>query len=367
MRITRLELRDFRNCEHRVVQPNAALTVFVGPNASGKTNLMEAICVVATGSSFRRPRWDEVVRWGASEAAIGMQAEGESAPTDVRVRIDATGNRSWSVNGRVRRRAADATRIVPTISFTPDDLALVKGPAEQRRAGLDSLGEQLSVTYAALRRDYSRVVRHRNTLLKEGAPAESLAPWDEQLVVLGARLYVHRRRLASRIAQAASPIYARLAGGEGLGLGMEDRCGVGCAELAVGVDRDQAEEGIRNEIENRRTDERARGISLVGPHRDDIVFTIDGRNARSTASQGQQRTITLAWKLAEVEVVREVLRRAPVLLLDDVMSELDEVRRGALTDLVQQDIQTFITTTNTGYFDPDLLRSALVLPVGEGA
>ena len=366
MHITRLELRDFRNCEHRVLEPSESLTVLVGPNAAGKTNLIEAVALVATGTSFRRSRSDEVVRWGADGASVSMNAEGDGSRAEVHVTMTPEGTRSWRVNGTHRRRAADATRFVPVVWFTPDDLLLVKGPADQRRSGLDALGEQLSATYGALRRDYTRVVRHKNVLLRDGASPEDVAPWDEQLAVLGARLHVHRRRLARRIADAAGPVYAHLAGGEALGLSMADRCGIGCDDVAVEVEQASAEETLRAELDRRRPDERARKVALVGPHRDDIVFTINGREARSSASQGQQRTIALAWKLGEVAVVRDVLRTPPVLLLDDVMSELDESRRAALTDLVQRDVQTFITTTNTGYFDPGLLRSALVVPVEDG-
>lgn len=364
MHITRLELRDFRNCKHRVLEPSQSLTVLVGPNAAGKTNLIEAISLVATGTSFRKPKADDVVRWGADAASVSMDAEGDGSRVEVQVTTTAEGSRSWRVNGVHKRRATDATRFVPVVWFTPDDLLLVKGPADQRRSGLDGLGEQLSATYGALRRDYTRVVRHKNVLLRDGAPPDDVAPWDEQVAVLGARLHVHRRRLARRIADAASPVYAHLADGEALALTMADRCGIGCDDVSMEIEQADAEAVLRAELERRRSDERARKVALVGPHRDDIVFTIDGREARTSASQGQQRTIALAWKLGEVAVVRDVLRTPPVLLLDDVMSELDESRRAALTDLVQRDVQTFITTTNTGYFDPDLLRAALIVKVG---
>lgn len=364
MRITRLELKDFRNSVHRVLEPGEALTVFVGPNAAGKTNIIEAISVVATGASFRHPRWDEVVRWQADDALVAMVAEGEGSHVEVEMRTTADGTRSWRVNGLNKRRTADAVRFVPVVSFTPDDLLLVKGSAELRRAAVDSLGEQLSATYGALRRDYARVVRQRNALLRDEAASSELTPWDEQLVQLGGRLHTHRRSLVRKVIEAAAPVYAHLSDGEMLTSRLADRCGVGCDDISVEVERQQAEDALRSELDRRRADERTRRVSLVGPHRDDIIFEVDGRDARSYCSQGQQRTIALAWKLAEVSVVRDVLRRAPVLLLDDVMSELDETRRAALTDLVQRDIQTFVTTTNTGYFDPDLLRSALVVTVG---
>lgn len=364
MRISRLELRDFRSYPEWVVEPDSALTVFAGPNAVGKTNIIEAIQVVATGSSFRGSRWEDVVRWGEGQASVSMVADGEGSHAEVDLIVDAAGTRTWKVGGITRHRAAEATRFVPVVAFTPDDLALVKGPAEQRRSTLNTLGEQLSATYGALRRDYSRVIRQRNALLRDDGSPPTLEPWDAQLITLGARLHVHRRRLAGRILDAAAPIYAHLAGGESLDVHMCDGCGLGQGDLDDELEIARVEEALGTELARRRGDERARKVSLVGPHRDDVTFLINGRAARSYASQGQQRTISLAWKWAEVAVVTSVLSRTPVLLLDDVMSELDESRRGALTDLVQRDVQTFVTTTTTGYFDPTLLKRAQVVTLG---
>ena len=364
--ITSLELRDYRNYTQWALEPERALTVLVGPNASGKTNVVEAIQTVTTGTSFRSPQWSEVVRWGTTEARIAMSARGGRTHTNTELTVEAAGTRIWKVNGVRKRRVADATRLVPAVVFTPDDLLLVKGSAEQRRASLDALGEQLSVTYGALRRDYTRVVRQRNALLKDAGDLAAISVWDEQLVRLGARLHVHRRRLANRVMQAAAPVYGHLAAGETLGIRFCDRCGIENDDLAADVTRDEVEDALRAELTRRRDDELSRRVTLAGPHRDDITFLVEGKDARLVASQGQQRTIALAWKWAEVTVIQDVLRRTPVLLLDDVMSELDEARRHALTDLVQRDVQTFITTTNTGYFDGALLRAARVVEIGEG-
>ena len=365
MRITRVHLSDFRNYKSWELDPNEALTVFVGPNAAGKTNIIEAIQIVCTGSSFRNPRWQDVIRWGAPQATLAVQAQGEAFHADVMVSVDASGGRTWRVGGVTKRRAADATRFVPVVVFTPEDLAMVKGAAEQRRSSVDSLGDQISLTYAALRRDYARVIRQRNALLKDEAPDDQIAPWDEQVISLGARLHVQRRRLVRRLAEAASPVYSQLGAGEGLTIRVAEWCGLGCDDPAADLKPAAVEEALRVELYRRRRDERQRRVSLAGPHRDDVEFLVEGRSARSYGSQGQQRTIALAWKWAEVAVVRDVLARTPVLLLDDVMSELDERRRGALTDLVQRDVQTFVTTTTTGYFDQALLKTAQVVKVGE--
>jgi DNA replication and repair protein RecF len=241
----------------------------------------------------------------------------------------------------------------------------VKGAADGRRREIDDLGEQLSATYGSLKREYDRVVRQRNRLLKADEVDRSQVDlWGERLVTLGSQLRVHRARLVGRLGKAAVPMHGRVCAGETLTVRYLK--GPLARRVPVGPDTDRAtqEDSLREEMEHRRGEEVARRVTLVGPHRDDIEFEIDGKPARSFASQGQQRTIVLSWKLAELAVVEEVTGGDAVLLLDDVMSELDATRRRALTAEVGERVQTFISTTNTGYFDDDLLRDALVVPVG---
>lgn len=361
MRITRLELRDFRNYTSLDVEPAPGLTVFAGPNASGKTNVIEAIQLVTSTRSFRRPRFEDLVRWGADEARVRLAAAEGERRLETELTVDSAGQRAYKVNGQSKRRHSEVAGLLPSVVFTPDDLEMVKGPAERRRSAIDDLGEQLSPVYGSLRRDYGRVVKHRNALLKEGAPAGEMDPWDHQVASLGARLVSHRYRLLERVMSAAAEDYAAMAAGEELGYTYADRCGLHTCDPG---DTDAVEEAIRAEIARRHQEERRRATTLAGPHRDDIVFSVGGRDARAFASQGQQRTVALAWKLAEVRVVGEVLRRDPVLLLDDVMSELDADRRASLSELVSTEIQTFVTTTNTSYFSSGMLERALVVPIG---
>lgn len=363
MRITRIEISDFRNYERFVIEPSPGLTIVVGPNAVGKTNVIEAIQMVTSAKSFRRPEMSELVRWGASAARIRLRAEEGARLLEIQLDIDAEGRRSYIVNGQARRKYSEVSGLLPSVVFTPDDLGMVKGPAERRRASVDDLGEQLSATYGSLRRDYGRAVRHRNTLLRDGIEGDALGVWSEQVAALGARLVIHRTGLLERIMVAASSRYAQMSGGETLGYSYDDRCG---SIKEYGSDASAVADTIRREMVRRSDEERRRAVTLVGPHRDDIVLQLDGRDARSFASQGQQRTIALAWKLAEVAVVEDVLRRKPILLLDDVMSELDAERRTALSEVISSEIQTVVTTTNTGYFTKEMLERSLLVPIGRG-
>lgn len=365
MRIQAIELVEFRNYERFLLEPSPSLTILVGPNAAGKTNLIEAVQLVTSAQSFRRPKFEDVVRWGCEEARVRLRAEGEGRLLETELSLDRAGRRTYRVNGQTKRRFHDVTGLLPSVVFTPDDIGMVKGPAERRRSAVDDLGEQLSSTYGALRRDYGRVVKHRNTLLKDGVWGADMEAWDDQLVTLGARLLSHRARLLRRIIDHAAAAYSRMAYGEELSHNYDDRCGLG--DEGSADDPVSAASALRDELRRRSAEERRRGVTLVGPHRDDISFFVGGKDAKAFASQGQQRTVALAWKLAEVEVVREVLRVDPVLLLDDVMSELDAERRTALAELIAGDIQTIVTTTNTGYFTPELLGRAAVVMIGGDA
>ena len=361
MKLRSLELRQFRNYDEFELKTPEELTILVGPNAAGKTNVIEAIQLLTAGRSFRRPQWGDLVEWGRDRASLKIKAEGEQRAAEVGLLVEAGGKHTYTVNGQAKRRLSEVVGIVPSVVFTPEDLDLVKGPAESRRDAIDSLGEQLSATFASLRKDYGRVLRSRNKLLREGAPDREIEPWSHQLVSFGSRLMVHRGRLLLRLGAKLTEKYAELAGGERLELSYDSNtCGV-----TEETEAERIAEEMQRELHRRAGEERARQVTLVGPHRDDISFEIAGRNARAFASQGQQRTAAISWKLAEVGVIEEVARKKPVLLLDDVMSELDEVRRRALTEVVQRDVQTFVTTTNIEYFEPELLERALVVRLGD--
>lgn len=354
---------DFRNCERIEIEPDPRLTILVGPNAAGKTNIVEAIQLVTAATSFRNPQWGELVRWEGDRARVSLTAGGDGRELRIVLDITPAGRRTYRVNGTVRRKLAEVTGILPSVLFTPDDLRMVKDSAERRRNALDLLGDQLSPAYASIRADYERALRQRNSLLKEeGAPAASLAAWTERLVELGSALAMHRMRLFERLAPVMSGVYGTLSGGERLEVKYHSSI---AGEMASSsADRTALEELFRMKLDERAAEEAARRSTAAGPHRDDVLFAVEGRDARTFASQGQQRSIALAWKLAEVHVVEEVTGGEPVLLLDDVMSELDEERRHALASFVGDRVQTFITTTNLGYFSERFVEDAKVVRLG---
>ncbi|MDR3687571.1 MAG: DNA replication/repair protein RecF [Coriobacteriia bacterium] len=354
--VTHLEFTDFRSYGRLELEPGPELTILVGPNATGKTNIIEGIELLTAAESFKRPAWSDVVRWGADEARLEMRAEGDGRVLDTVMYATCSGRRSYKVNGKTRKRVSEVAGIVPCVVFTPDDLRIVKDAAEKRRAAVDSVGDQLSPAYRGARVEFERILKHRNSLLREEMrDEEMLTLWTSRLAESGVAFSGHRRRLFERISTKMSEVYCTLSGGESLVASYEPswegRAGT------EGEPRDLMDRAI----ELRGREERARSTTLVGPHRDEISFAVDGRSARTFASQGQQRTIALAWKLAEVGVITEIGGQPPVLLLDDVMSELDEARRHALARFVGDAAQTFVTTTNIGYFEKELVDRALVV------
>jgi DNA replication and repair protein RecF len=356
--ISRVLLRDFRNFRELEVELGKHLTILVGPNGIGKTNVVGAIQLLTAGASFRRPSWTDLVRWGASEAAAKLEAESDlGTPRVVEMRANGSGRRSYTVGGNPVRRLADVRGSLPAVAFTPDDLRIVKDSPERRRAAIDDAGTQLSAAYAALRSEFDTVLRQRNALLKaDEADEAELEVWTDKLVEVGSRLSARRQALFDRIRRHAESTYSQLARDQSLRILYTQPWSLG--ETAGSEDPAGL---MRAALLRSRAEERARRSTVAGPHRDDMVFEVDGRDARSFASQGQQRSVALAWKIGEVRAISEIGGNDPVLLLDDVMSELDDMRRSQLGEVVRATTQTVLTTTDTEQLDGDLIAGARVV------
>jgi DNA replication and repair protein RecF len=354
--VTDVSLVDFRNFSSSEFRLSEGMNILVGPNAVGKTNTIEALQLMTAGESFRRPRPNELVRQGCETAKIASHITGDGRVIDVSCTISER-RRYFERNGK-HVLPRDIAGTLMSVLFNPDDLLFVKGSASYRRQEIDAFASQANKGYAKLLSTYTRSIRQRNRLLKEEHVDLSLLDaWDESISVGAAALLTSRIRLFRRICDHLTEAYQNIADGEGL------TCSYLC-NLGIdpeGKDKAEIAELMRERLSEMRQDEIRRQQTLVGPHLDDIAFSIEGRDARSFASQGQQRSIVLAWKMAEVEVSRDVTGSEPLLLLDDVMSELDAQRREAISRLVIDGIQTVVTTTNLGYFTDDLLRDANVI------
>lgn len=274
---------------------------------------------------------------------ISAQIEGDERLLEVALAVQ-EGKRTFSLNGKPKQ-IKSLRGLLPAIAFTPDDLELAKGSNSSRRNELDRLGVQLNANYHQLTSDFERILRQKNSLLKEGATSDMLASVNIVFAKVGEQLTNYRKALAERLAPKVKAHYEAISGGETFQL-----------EYVPSWEGD-----LLASIESAADKEQARGRALVGPNRDEVAMTIDGRDVTSFASQGQQRSVVLALKLAEAEVVEEVSHQLPIVLLDDVMSELDENRREALVDLLIRGKQTFITTANIDYFDDEMLNRAKIV------
>ena len=371
--IQSIAFHDFRSYDQLRLDSLGPLTVFVGPNAVGKTNIVEGIQLLTALASFRHPTIEQMVRHGAPVARLSAHMSDGSRELDVDLRLEGHTKR-YSLNGKAKK-TADLKGLVPSVTFTPDDLDLVKGSMSVRRKALDALGSQLSANYYLILKDYEKVLHYKNRLLKEEASEVMIDSIDEMLVTVGAQLSCYRASLFARLEPQIARRYGEIAGSaEKLRATYRPSWDDGRAGVASepGADRgeltrDAARTALEEALVGRRAEERARRRAVVGPHGDTISFSIDGMDATLYGSQGQQRSVVLACKLAEAAVIEEVLDQKPVLLLDDVMSELDEARRSALVSYISDDVQTFITTANLAYFDERMLSAAQVvsLPIAE--
>jgi DNA replication and repair protein RecF len=355
LRVTQLELRDWRSFEDRQVDFSDGVTVLVGPNAVGKTNTIEALQLLTAGFSFRRPKASQLVRQGGTQGRAQARLVGDGRLMDVACEAGER-RRRFFVNGKPVR-SLDMPRNLMSVLFNPDDLAFVKASAHVRRDELDDFGRQASVGYGNLLASYQRTVEQRNRLLKDVELDRSLLDaWDVSLAAGAAALMEARAKLFGRLTSKMVPIFEEISGGERLDCAYVSRLG----DLSS-LGRSELEDRFYQAICDAREEDIRRQMTCVGPHRDDLSFIISDKDARVFGSQGQQRTVVLAWKLAEVEVACDVSGSRPLLLLDDVMSELDADRRAAVTRFVQQGIQTVITTTNIGYFSDLSLKDAKVV------
>ena len=338
MRIKRLELKDYRNYEACVFEPCDGVTVLLGNNGQGKTNVLEAVYLTCTGRSHRTRQDRELIRWGADFADVKIATERRDGSHDVEIIMPAGGKRKLKVAGQEVSRSGELMGHVTGVLFSPEDLRTVKdGPAERRRFVDMALAQLRPAYYYAMQR-YNRALKQRNELLRAAVASPSLLAtldsWDEQLALSGAELMRHRREYVARLSEMAGETHNDIASGR-------EKLVI---QYRPSVDGESAEACMEALFGVRESDAR-RMTTSVGPHRDDVAVLVDGHDVRAFGSQGQQRTAALSMRLAELNVMHDELGEWPVLMLDDVMSELDPGRRRRLLEHLKG-IQTLVTCTD---------------------
>lgn len=372
MYLTHLSLKHFRNYGEQQVDFTAPKTILVGENAQGKSNLLESVELLATLKSHRTSRDRDLVQQGEALGQISASVRREVGIADLSLVLRQAGRRTAILNGEKLRRQLDFLGALNAVQFSSLDLDLVRGGPGERRTWLDTLLIQLEPVYAHILGQYNQVVKQRNALIKkmysededttEGqTDPTQLALWDAQLAALGTRVIRRRARAIHRLAPIAQQWHQAISGQrEELTLSYQPN-------VPTAADDPQAIQGnFLEKIKSRAVAEQHQRTTLVGPHRDDIDFTIDDTPSRQYGSQGQQRTLVLALKLAELELIDEVIGDPPLLLLDDVLAELDLNRQNQLLETIQDRFQTIITTTHLGAFGTEWIKSSQILTVKGG-
>lgn len=338
MYVKTLKIENFRNYARETVEFDSGVNVIVGDNAQGKTNLIEAIYFSGVGKSFRTPREREMIRSGESRAIIETLTEKTAGTDKIRAIIERGDVKRVAINDLAIARMGELMGVCAVVLFSPDELKIVKETPQERRRFMNISLSQISRGYFYLLMNYGKALSNRNKLLKSGRYGEAdLLVWDDMLASYGAKIVKNRKGYLERLARAAKDAHSSLtSNGEELELSYEGADG-------------NTEEEILAALKQSLLDTREQDMRLCfthsGAHRDDLKITIDGIDVRSYGSQGQQRTAALSLKLAETTLMTELTGESPVLLLDDVLSELDEKRKTKLMEHVRG-LQTIITATD---------------------
>jgi DNA replication and repair protein RecF len=366
MYLETLELTNYRNYGGATFKFSPAVNIIVGGNAQGKTNILEAVYYLSAGNSHRAGSDIQLVKQGESMASIRSTLDRGGNKLSLEVFLAPGDKKRIKVGGVEKYRFSDLLGHLHAVIFSPEDLQIVKGGPERRRAFIDDTIVQISPTYHYWRRKYDRVLRQRNILLKtmsRDCPMESLELWDRHLAEVGTKVIVNRLAVIERLAKFAADAHKKITkGGEKLEISYISRVAEGGVEGPEEIERRFVKELIR-----RRKEEIDRKVTLVGPHRDDLIMNVNGDDIKLFGSQGQQRTVALSLKFAQMRLIEQEVKAKPLLLLDDVMSELDEDRQAYLMNMVKTGSQVLITATHLDSFASQDIGKHTVLRIKSGS
>ena len=344
MHLAWLEMRDFRSYQEITLRPDPGINVLVGPNGAGKTSVLEGIGYLATLNSFRRSPEASLVRDSAEAAIVRGEFATSTGGATIEIEIPATGRRRVLLNGKRAASRADIAAVTAVVAFLPDDLDLVKRGPAYRREYLDDVAAQAWPAAGVDQSDYERALRQRNALLrKEGRRADeaTLDVWDDRVSRLGAKVLERRLAAAALLQPEVAALYAEM--GEGAERFSWSYLSSGLGEIGLPASADTLTGPLHDAMASARQDDLDRRTTTVGPHRDEVVMRLDARDARTRTSQGEQRSIALGLRIAAFRVLSERRGSRPVLLLDDVFSELDADRGRRLVGHLPE-TQVFVTS-----------------------
>lgn len=366
MYLKELSLKGYRNYDIAEVPFSKRINVFLGENAQGKTNMMESIYVLAMARSHRTANDKELIGWNKDFAKVSGTVQKTNSSFPLEIILSKKGKKA-KLNHLEQKKLSNYIGHLNVILFAPEDLSLVKGSPSVRRKFLDMEMGQMSTLYLYHLVEYQKVLKHRNAYLKQHRPNRSLDETyltilNEQLAAEGAEVLAQRYFFVERLEKWAQPIH------QAISQGKETLTMTYASSIPVTsqTDKEVIMSDILNQYGHHKKREREQGTTLIGPHRDDVRFYVNEKNVQTYGSQGQQRTTALSLKLAEIELMKEMTGEYPILLLDDVLSELDDDRQTHLLQSIQDKVQTFLTTTSLDGVKKELLDNPRIFRVTNG-
>ena len=339
MIIKSLELKNYRNYESLFMEFDEGTNILYGNNAQGKTNILEAIYVCATTKSHRGSKDREIINFNSEDAHICMKIDRKKMPHKIDMHLKRSKTKGAAIDGLIVKKSSELFGVVNVVFFSPEDLGIIKNGPAQRRRFIDLELCQLDKIYLHHLTNYNKVLNQRNNLLRQlsfnPSLKDTLDVWDMQLVNFGRQVIEGRKEFINDLNRIITPIHYKLSGGS--------------ENLTLVYEPDVSLDDFEQVLMSKRDSDIRIKTSSVGPHRDDINFMVNGIDIRKYGSQGQQRTAALSLKLAEIELVKQKIHDTPILLLDDVLSELDSFRQNYLMECIK-DIQTVITCTGLDEF-----------------
>lgn len=369
MFIKNLALKNFRNYSDIELNFNSNKILIIGKNAQGKTNLLEAIYYLSTLDSLRAKTDNELVKWNTDFCSIKASIKKFDVDIDLEIYINPPNRKKLKVNGLNKNKSSDFISNISTVCFTVNDMLLLRGAPDDRRKWLDIAISQIFPAYIERLNKYNKIRTQKNNFLKNlkgniNAETSLLDIWNEQLAITGSNIIFIRLNFLHELQKIAAIKHKQISNNENLSLFYNSSV-IGdisaCEKFAYGSEF--ILENFKNKLNEKKAEEIIRAQSVIGPHRDDVTYFINNTEAKKFASQGQQRTIVLSLKLAELELIKEKINTNAILLLDDVLAELDDLRQNFLLDAIGNETQTIITSVDTLHFKEEYLKNVQIFEI----
>lgn len=345
MIVNKLIIKNYRNFKEAEAELNDSLNIFVGDNGQGKTNLMESIYVASIGRTFRLNSENELINFHENKSNIEIHLVKNNYNIKIEIILEKNKKKIVLINGVKLEKTSEMIGILNNVIFTPDDMKIIKGSPNERRKFINIDISQIKPKYKYLLNKYKKITTERNLILKnyytKYENKDIISIWNDYLVNIGTEIILYRNEYINNLKKYAIDIYSNISGNkEKFDINYSSNVG-----YIDDLNRDEIKKIFYEKINNNFNTELIRGSSMFGPHKDDLIIKIDGKECKNFGSQGQQRSAILALKLAEIEIIKDEVGEYPILLLDDVLSELDNKRKNYLIEHIKG-IQTIITSTD---------------------